>query len=127
MTTLAGSLNSLEIEKHHVPKVCSTVAEKGDTVHVHYIGSLMDTGKVFDSSYNRGEPIAFQLGVGQVIEGWDKGLLGVCKGENLTISIPSKMAYGVRGVPPVIPGDADLVFQCEVVSIDKNEPVYQEL
>jgi FK506-binding protein 2 len=66
-------------------------------------GSLTD-GSVFDSSYDRGDPFEFTLGNGQVIKGWDQGLLGMCVGEKRKLKIPAKMGYGERGSPPKIPG-----------------------
>ncbi|CCD25767.1 peptidylprolyl isomerase family protein FPR2 NDAI_0F04490 [Naumovozyma dairenensis CBS 421] len=118
-TTLAGSLTGLDIKvTHQIPiSKCPTKALAGDLVDVHYVGKLRDTEAKFDSSYDRGTPITFKLGSGQVIEGWDKGLVGMCIGEKRTIQIPSSMAYGARGIPGVIPENADLVFDVQLVNI----------
>lgn len=89
----------------------------GDKVKVHYTGSLLESGTVFDSSYSRGSPIAFELGVGRVIKGWDQGVAGMCVGEKRKLQIPSSLAYGERGVPGVIPPSADLVFDVELVDV----------
>nr|KJB42558.1 hypothetical protein B456_007G157500 [Gossypium raimondii] len=92
-------------------------AHKGDRVKVHYRGKLTD-GKVFDSSFERGDPIEFELGSGQVIKGWDQGLLGMCVGEKRKLKIPAKLGYGEQGSPPTIPGGATLIFDTELVSVN---------
>lgn len=89
----------------------------GDTVSVQYTGKLTD-GTVFDSTSKRNnEPFAFTVGAGQVIKGWDQGLLGAKVGEKRTLTIPSDMGYGAAGAGGVIPPNATLVFDIEVVSI----------
>ncbi|PWZ12235.1 Peptidyl-prolyl cis-trans isomerase FKBP15-2 [Zea mays] len=80
-------------------------------------GALTD-GSVFDSSYDRGDPFEFTLGNGQVIKGWDQGLLGMCVGEKRKLKIPAKMGYGERGSPPKIPGGATLVFDTELIAVN---------
>ncbi|GFP93514.1 fk506-binding protein 2 [Phtheirospermum japonicum] len=101
----------------HKPKTCEVQAHKGDSVKVHYRGKLTD-GTVFDSSFERGDPIEFELGSGQVIKGWDQGLLGMCLGEQRKLKIPSKLGYGEQGSPPTIPGGATLVFDTELVGVN---------
>ena len=91
-------------------------AEKGKVVSVHYKGQLID-GTVFDSSYKRKEPIEFQLGVGQVISGWDEGIQLLKIGDKARFVIPSDLAYGSRGAGGVIPPDATLIFDVELVDI----------
>ncbi|OPL33448.1 fk506-binding precursor protein 2, partial [Mytilus galloprovincialis] len=81
---------------------CTVKSRKGDTLHMHYTGKLED-GTEFDSSIPRKEPFVFTLGAGQVIKGWDQGLLGMCVGEKRKLVIPSDMGYGDRGAPPKIP------------------------
>jgi FKBP-type peptidyl-prolyl cis-trans isomerase len=87
---------------------------KGKNVSVHYRGMLLD-GTVFDSSYQRNEPIAFPLGLGQVIKGWDEGIALLKKGSAAKFLIPSELAYGSRGAGGVIPPDVSLIFEVELV------------
>ncbi|PPD82459.1 hypothetical protein GOBAR_DD20615 [Gossypium barbadense] len=101
----------------HKPKSCEFQAHKGDRIKVHYRGKLTD-GTVFDSSFERGDPIEFELGSGQVIKGWDQGLLGMCVGEKRKLKIPAKLGYGDHGSPPKIPGGATLVFDTELVAVN---------
>ncbi len=91
-------------------------AEKGQTVSVHYEGALID-GTVFDSSYKRNQPIDFKLGVGQVIPGWDEGISMLKVGDKARFVIPSNLAYGSAGAGGVIPGDATLVFDVELMKV----------
>ena len=91
-------------------------AESGRNVSVHYEGSLLN-GKVFDSSYKRNEPIEFQLGVGQVIKGWDEGIRLLQVGDKARFVIPSDLAYGSAGAGGVIPPDATLIFDVELMKV----------
>jgi len=97
-----------------IQKGTGAKAEKGQQVSVHYQGALID-GTVFDSSYKRKEPIEFQLGIGQVISGWDEGLQLLNVGDKARFVIPSDLAYGSAGAGGVIPPDAILVFDVELV------------
>ncbi|CAN0899162.1 FK506-binding protein 2 [Linum grandiflorum] len=101
----------------HKPESCEIQAHKGDKIKVHYRGKLTD-GTVFDSSFERGDPIDFELGSGQVIKGWDQGLLGMCVGEKRKLKIPAKLGYGDQGSPPTIPGGATLIFDTELVAVN---------
>lgn len=93
-------------------------AKAGDAVSVHYVGVLYDSGEEFDSSYNRGTPLQFRLGVGQVIEGWDKGVQGMKVGGRRKLVIPPQQAYGSRGAGGVIGPNATLIFVCELVGVN---------
>jgi peptidyl-prolyl cis-trans isomerase A (cyclophilin A) len=91
-------------------------AEKGKTVSVHYKG-MLPNGKVFDSSYDRKQPIDFALGMGQVIAGWDEGIQLLKVGDKARLVVPSHMAYGSAGAGGVIPPNATLVFDVELVAV----------
>ena len=90
--------------------------EKGKTVSVHYEGSLTN-GQVFDSSFKRNQPIDFTLGIGQVIAGWDEGIGLLKVGDKARFVIPSHLGYGSRGAGGVIPPDATLVFDVELMDV----------
>ncbi|MDO6676071.1 peptidylprolyl isomerase [Tenacibaculum sp. 1B UA] len=91
-------------------------ATKGATVSVHYKGQLLD-GTVFDSSYKRKQPIDFAIGVGQVIPGWDEGIQLLKVGDKARLVIPSDLAYGAQGAGGVIPPDATLIFDVELMNV----------
>jgi len=88
----------------------------GDTISVHYTGKL-ENGTKFDSSVDRGTPFDFKIGAGQVIAGWEKGLLDMKIGEKRTLTIPSEMGYGAQGAGGVIPPNATLIFDVELMGI----------
>ncbi len=94
------------------------VIKKGDNVKVHYSGYFRD-GKMFDSSVDRGQPFQLKVGMGQVIPGWDEGLLLLKKGEKAKLIIPYNLAYGEQGRAPVIPAKSDLIFDIEIVDVQK--------
>ena len=94
------------------------VAKAGDRVQVHYVGVAHSTGEEFDASYNRGDPLEFRLGVGQVIEGWDTGVQGMKVGGRRRLVIPPHLAYGDRGAGGVIQPGETLIFVCDLVSVD---------
>ena len=91
-------------------------AEKGDTLEVHYEGRLED-GTKFDASRDHGSTFEFQVGAGQVIQGWDEGLIGMKIGGKRELTIPPELGYGATGSPPAIPPNATLVFDIELVDI----------
>ena len=92
------------------------VAKAGDTVRVHYVGVAYSTGEEFDASWNRGDPLEFRLGVGQVIAGWDTGVQGMRVGGRRQLVIPPDMAYGDRGAGRAIAPGETLIFVCDLVS-----------
>lgn len=90
--------------------------KRGQTVRVHYTGRLAN-GQKFDSSVDRGEPLEFQIGVGQVIAGWDEGVLTMKVGGKRTLVIPPSLGYGARGAGGVIPPNAELHFEVELLGV----------
>jgi FKBP-type peptidyl-prolyl cis-trans isomerase len=109
------TMNDLKIET--IAEGSGDVAENGDNVYVNYVGTLED-GTEFDNSYKRGEPIDFILGTGRVIQGWEKGILGMKVGEKRKLTIPPNLAYGPNGQGP-IPPNSTLLFDVELVKVIK--------
>lgn len=93
------------------------LAEAGSTVSVHYVGVAWSTGEEFDSSWNRGQPLSFRLGVGQVISGWDQGVQGMKVGGRRQLVIPAHLGYGDRGAGGAIKPGETLIFVCDLVSV----------
>ncbi len=91
-------------------------AKTGSAVTVNYVGTLYSTGKEFDSSWKRNEPFPFTLGKGQVIPGWEQGVVGMKVGGRRELIIPPSLAYGVKGSPPTIPPNATLVFVIDLLA-----------
>lgn len=104
-------LQIVEVRKGNGPE-----AKSGKMVTVHYTGKLTN-GTKFDSSLDRNKPFTFQLGVGQVIPGWEKGVAGMKVGGKRKLTIPSKDGYGERGAPPVIPPNSTLIFDVELLDV----------
>ncbi len=92
-------------------------AVAGQTVHVHYVGVAHSTGEEFDASYNRGEPLSFRLGSGQVIAGWDQGVQGMRVGGRRRLVIPPHLGYGDRGAGGVIAPGETLIFVVDLVDV----------
>lgn len=109
-----GNLKNMVIEDVKIGE--GRAVQEGDSVSVHYIGTLQD-GTEFDNSKKRGKPFDFEVGAGQVIKGWDEGLVGMKVGGQRILVIPSDKAYGDAGFGP-IPGKATLVFAIELLSIE---------
>ena len=105
-----------ELVKADLKEGKGTAAKTGDTVSVHYTGTLL-SGKKFDSSLDRGEPFEFKLGAGAVIKGWDDGVVGMKPGGKRKLTIPADKAYGKSGRPPTIPPNSPLVFEIELLDI----------
>ena len=93
------------------------VAVAGQTVSVHYVGVAHSTGEEFDASYNRGEPLTFRLGIGQVISGWDQGVQGMKVGGRRQLVIPPHLAYGDRGAGGVIKPGETLIFVVDLIGV----------
>ena len=91
-------------------------AHAGDMVEVHYVGVAYSTGEEFDASWDRGEPLQFRLGTGQVIAGWDRGVQGMRVGGRRQLIIPPDLAYGNRGAGSAIAPGETLIFVCDLVS-----------
>ncbi|MEU3450595.1 FKBP-type peptidyl-prolyl cis-trans isomerase [Streptomyces thermolilacinus] len=92
-------------------------AKAGDKVKVHYVGVSFSSGEEFDASWNRGTPLEFQLGVGQVIPGWDQGVQGMKVGGRRQLIIPPHLAYGDRGAGGKIAPGETLIFVCDLVAV----------
>ena len=96
-------------------------AKAGDNVKVHYKGTFAKTGQKFDSSYDNGEPVSFELAQGKVIEGWVEGVPGMKIGGKRRLVVPSNLAYGEIGYPNAIPPNTDLVFEIELIAINPKQ------
>ena len=92
-------------------------ATAGSTVSAHYVGVAWSTGEEFDASWNRGEPLQFRAGTGQVIQGWDEGILGMKVGGRRRLEIPPHLAYGDRGAGAAIAGGESLIFVVDLVDV----------
>lgn len=94
-------------------------AANGDTLSAHYVGKL-ENGQTFDNSYDRGQPIGFVLGAGQLIKGWELGLVGMKEGGKRKLVIPAVLGYGASGAGNLIPPNATLFFEIELVAVTKK-------
>jgi len=122
VASVCAKATELDIKTVNKPSECSIQTQNGDKLSMHYTGHLKtEDGSVFDSSRTRGSPFEFTIGVGQVIQGWEKGLLNMCIGETRILTIPASMGYGANGYPPVIPGDSTLVFDVELLAIKNRK------
>ena len=111
--TLAGGLQYIDLQVG-----CGPAAKSGNGVSVEYTGWLQSNGKKFDSSYDRsGNPLSFVLGQGQIIKGFDEGMLGMQQGGIRRLIIPAALAYGTAGSPPTIPPNATLIFDVQMIQV----------
>lgn len=110
--TTASGLTIITLTEGHGDQV----AKAGDTVTVHYVGKL-ENGKQFDASRDHGGPFTFHLGQGEVIAGWDEGVAGMKVGEKRKLIVPPKLGYGEQGAGGVIPPNATLIFEVELLQI----------
>jgi peptidylprolyl isomerase len=106
-----------KLEKQDLVKGKGPAAKPGDTVTVQYVGVSFSTGDEFDASWDKGQPFPVALGAGKVIEGWDKGLVGIRKGGRRMLTIPPELAYGSQGYPPTIAPNETLVFVIDAIDI----------
>jgi peptidylprolyl isomerase len=109
-----------QLVKEDLVKGKGKPARAGDTLVVNYVGVTFSTGDEFDASWDRGQPFPVQLGAGQVIEGWDRGLIGMRQGGRRMLTIPPELGYGSQGYPPAIPPNETLVFVVDAVQIQAN-------
>ncbi|KAI9032784.1 hypothetical protein CLU79DRAFT_727933 [Phycomyces nitens] len=107
------------IKKKIPEEQCTIRSRDGDSLSMHYTGTLFDTGDKFDSSVDRNQPLEFTLGTGRVIKGWDLGLKNMCVGEKRRLVIPPHLGYGANGMGSAIPGGSTLVFDVELVDIHR--------
>ncbi|KAM8946343.1 peptidyl-prolyl cis-trans isomerase FKBP10 [Pelodytes ibericus] len=120
----SGPLEDVVIDRYDIPKICPREAQMGDFVRYHYNGSLKDDQK-FDSSYDRGIAVAGYVGIGRLITGLDRGILGMCVNERRKLIVPPHLGYGSIGVPGMIPADATLYFDIILVDIWNKEDKVQ--
>jgi len=116
----------VQIDVLSKPDACDRVAKNGDTISMLYKGNLFDVasgeiGKEFDSNIGRGQTFDFKLGEGQVIQGWEKGVPGMCVGEKRKLTVPPELAYGDAGFSTVIPPKSTLVFEIELVDVKSGD------
>lgn len=122
--SISDNIEVKEKEEETVPELKIEIMEQGqeqevknkDIISVHYTGYL-ENGTKFDSSLDRGEPFEFQIGLGQVIQGWEQGLIGMKVGEKRKLTIPPELGYGSSGAGGVIPPNATLIFEVELLEI----------
>jgi peptidylprolyl isomerase len=105
------------LEQANIVEGTGAAAKTGDTIKANYVGLAWSTGQEFDASWDRGETIDVELGAGNVIPGWDRGLVGVKKGTRRVLVIPPDQAYGEQGQPPAIGPNETLVFVVDVTSV----------
>ncbi|MEA2401364.1 MAG: peptidylprolyl isomerase [Thermoleophilaceae bacterium] len=106
-----------KLVKEDIVKGKGPGAKPGDTLTVNYVGVAFSTGEEFDASWDRGAPFDVPLGAGQVIQGWDRGLVGMRKGGRRVLTIPPELGYGTEGYPPAIAPNETLIFVVDALAI----------
>ncbi len=117
--TSSSMPQTAQVQVNDILMGSGAIAQKGDLVVVHYTGKFTN-GTVFDSSVSRNEPFQFTLGSGQVIKGWDEGIVGMREGGKRTLTIPPELGYGMSDYGP-IPGGSTLVFDVELLKVEKPQ------
>ena len=112
-----GGSPPTKLEANDIVEGKGTAAKEGDKVSVQYVGVAFSTGEEFDASWERGEPFPFTLGAGEVIPGWDEGVVGMKEGGRRQLVIPAELAYGAQGSPPAIGPNETLVFVIDMVKV----------
>src|ERR687891_812068 len=105
------------LEKEDIVKGKGRRAKPGDRITVEYVGVSFSTGEEFEASWGRGQPVSFPLGAGEVIPGWDRGIVGMREGGRRRLTIPPEQAYGAEGYPPDIAPNETLVFVVDLVEV----------
>jgi FK506-binding protein 1 len=99
------------------PGISDRKPKHGELIHAHYVGTFPNSDEEFDNSRSRNKPLTFIIGIGSVIKGWDEGIMDMCLGEVAILKVTSDSAYGVDGLPPMVPPNSDLVFEVELLQI----------
>jgi len=118
MAVTTAQQGGLKIETLRTARDCPVRSQRGNTLTMHYTGTFAD-GRKFDSSLDRNQPFKFRIGVGQVVKGWDQGLLDMCVGEQRRLTVPPHLGYGDRGAGNLIPGGTTLYFETELLKIEQ--------
>jgi len=132
LVALAQAADKVKITEEYKPEKCERAAKNGDEVWIHFTGSVHDCGKcdkegkVFDSSIGHDHPFKFVLGKGEVLPGWEQGMLGMCVGENRTLIVPPSLGYGAQGHLEV-PGGATLSFSIEAIHVGDPANFFQDI
>ena len=117
-TIAASSDLPTELVSNDIVEGEGPAAKDGDNLSMQYVGVVTETGEEFDASWDRGEPFEFELGSGNVIKGWDQGIVGMKAGGRRELIIPPDLAYGAAGSPPAIPANSTLTFVVDLESIN---------
>ena len=112
-----GGAPPKQLEENELVEGTGAEAKAGDQITVQYVGANYKTGKEFDASWDRGEPFTFNLGAGEVIGGWDQGIVGMKVGGRRELVIPPELGYGPEGSPPAIPPNETLIFIVDLLGV----------